>query len=86
MRVGIDGTRRSSSGLRVVVAVIIVVATVAVEEKNNGSRTILGESWNNTQPLSLFAGKNFVARGPGIFFGQCCARCNNSGSHGVMLN
>ena len=21
-----------------------------------------------------------------FFFGQCCARCNNSGSHGVMLN
>ena len=20
-----------------------------------------------------------------FFFGQCCARCNNSGSHGVML-
>ena len=21
-----------------------------------------------------------------FFFGQCCARCNNCGSHGVMLN
>jgi len=22
----------------------------------------------------------------GFFFGQCCARCNNSGSHEDMLN
>ena len=58
----------------------LVMAPPRARMTNDRSTGVAGE----VKLAGIGTGRRLLENKP-LFFGQSCARCNNSGSHGVML-